>query len=121
MKRSTLILAAAAVIVAAGAATSLADDPWGGHHAKLPRYTNPWHGAYYYPGYNQPVALVVPPTAGMHTDWSWGMGGTRISAIWHQFQRPYPGTVGVSGGFLPRPVWPSDTAQMGVYYVRGPW
>jgi hypothetical protein len=24
-------------------------------------------------------------------------------------------------GFLPVPLWPSDTNQLGVYYIRGPW
>lgn len=121
MTQRTLMLAAAAVLLSVQGTTVRADDPWGGHHAKLPVQTNPWHGAYYYPGVNQPLALVVPPTAGMHTDWAWGMGATRVSAIWHQFQRPYPGQVTYNGGFLPPPVWPSDTSQFGAYYIRGPW
>ena len=38
-----------------------------------------------------PVALVVPPTAGMQSRLALGVGGTRISPIYHQFGRGYPG------------------------------
>jgi len=87
----------------------------------------PWHGRYYHVGYSGPVALVVPPTAEMTSDYSWGVAGTRVTRIDHQFQRPYPGPAyywsgyGYGYGFAPTPRWPSDTAQFGVYYVRGPW
>jgi hypothetical protein len=69
-----------------------------------------------------PVALVVPPTADVRTNWSWGVGGTRIDTIHHQFDFPYsgPGTYD-AGMFRPTPPWPSDTRQFGVYYIRGPW
>ncbi|MBX7165820.1 MAG: hypothetical protein K1X74_05675 [Pirellulales bacterium] len=80
----------------------------------------PWHGEYYYLQWGAPVALVVPPTAELHTEYGWGVTNRRILATWHQYKRPYPG--GASpGGFYGLPKWPSDTSQFGVYYVRGPW
>ncbi|OHB78199.1 MAG: hypothetical protein A2W31_06705 [Planctomycetes bacterium RBG_16_64_10] len=80
-----------------------------------------WHGPFYEAGWGTPVALVVPPTASMQTNWGWGVTNTRISRINHQFTRPYPGPGAGGGAFLPTPPWPSDTNQFGVYYVRGPW
>jgi hypothetical protein len=81
-----------------------------------------WHGDYYHVAWGTPVALVVPPNAEMQTNYHWGVGGTRITPIWHQFR---PGFPGPNGGeaviFRPTPQWPSDTNQFGVYYVRGPW
>ncbi len=82
----------------------------------------PWHGAYADAEYQEPIALVVPPTVGLQTQYHWGVGGKRVVPIYHQFARPYPGSGGyVGGGFRPTPAWPSDTTQFGVYYIRGPW
>jgi hypothetical protein len=84
----------------------------------------PWHGNYYYTQWGAPVALVIPPNAEMHTDYSWGVPASRVSRNDHQFHRGLPGgTAGYGGGygFLPTPYYPSDTDQFGVYYVRGPW
>lgn len=83
----------------------------------------PWHGSYYHTMWGQPVALVVPPTAEYQMDYRWGVGGTQVHAIDHQFGRNYPGPYSRSGpyGFLATPPYPSDTRQYGVYYVRGPW
>ncbi|NQT40657.1 MAG: hypothetical protein HQ581_24400 [Planctomycetes bacterium] len=82
----------------------------------------PWHGQYYNAQWGMPLALVVPPTAEKQTNWSWGVGGTRIDPIRHQFAPAYsgPGPYNPSG-FRPMPPQPSDTRQMGVYYIRGPW
>jgi hypothetical protein len=83
-----------------------------------------WNRNYAYTDYGQPTALVVPPTANLQTNWGWGVASSRISRIDHQFQRNFPGSPlgGPFGGpFRPTPVWPSDTTQFGVYYVRGPW
>lgn len=81
-----------------------------------------WHGNYYHTGWGTPVAVVVPPTAGVQTDYRWGLPASRVSRIYPQFQRTYPGAMTNSGGpFLPTPLWPSDTNQFGAYYVRGPW
>lgn len=78
-----------------------------------------WHGNYAHQSYGQPVALVVPPTANLQTNYGWGVGSKRLSRIDHQFGRNYSGTGG--GQFQPTPVWPQDTNQFGVYHVRGPW
>jgi len=84
--------------------------------------STPWHGGYYHTCYGMPVALVVPPTAELQTNWGWGVGNTRVTPIWHQFRRNYPGPAYYrDGAFRPTPAWPSDTNQFGVYYVRGPW
>ena len=80
-----------------------------------------WNRNYAYTDYGQPVALVVPPTANLQTNYGWGVASSRISRIDHQFQRNYPGDGMFGGPFRPTPVWPSDTTQFGVYYVRGPW
>ena len=82
----------------------------------------PWHGYYYDTSYGLPVALVVPPTAENQTHWGWGVGNTRITPIYPQFQLvpPGPGPYGRTG-FQPTPGQPTDTDQFGVYYVRGPW
>lgn len=82
--------------------------------------TQPWHGPYYHTMWGSPVALVVPPTAELQTNWGWGVGNTRITPIYHQFQRPLPATAG-GWGFQPTPIYRTDTVEAGVYYVRGPW
>ena len=79
-----------------------------------------WHANYVYTPYGVPTALVVPPTANLQTNWSWGAPSSRISRIDHQFTRNYSG-MGGGGPFYHTPHWPQDTAQFGVYYVRGPW
>src|SRR5262249_23499616 len=48
-----------------------------------------WHAEWYDPAWGQPVALVVPPTAGTHTEYSWGVSGSRTVPILNQFQRGY--------------------------------
>lgn len=81
-----------------------------------------WHGAYYEAGWGMPLALVVPPTAERQVHYGWGVGATRTTPIHHQFEPGYamPGYYH-RAGFLPVPQWPSDTDQLGVYYIRGPW
>jgi hypothetical protein len=81
----------------------------------------PWHNAYYHAAYGEPIALVVPPTAEYQSQYGWGVGATRVTPIYHQFGRAYPGAAGAYGSFYPTPAWPSDTNQFGVYYIRGPW
>jgi hypothetical protein len=80
-----------------------------------------WNRNYANTDYGQPVALVVPPTANLQTNWGWGVASSRISRIDHQFQRNYPGDGQFGGPFRTTPLWPSDTIQFGVYPVRGPW
>lgn len=90
--------------------------------------TQSWHAGYAHTGWGAPVALVVPPTARMHTRMGWGVSQTTMLPIYHQFERPYPGAMGAEGGttlggmpLRPTPRWPSHTDQFGVYPVRGPW
>ena len=96
-------------------------EPRGWRPARLAQnYT--WHGHYRHTAWGTPVALVVPPTASLQTNWGWGVGNTRITPICHQFERNYPGPGQYDAkAFRPTPAWPSDTDQFGVYYVRGPW
>jgi hypothetical protein len=80
-----------------------------------------WNRNYANTQYGAPVALVVPPTAQLQTNWGWGVASSRISRIDHQFQRNYPGNGPFGGPYRPTPVWPSDTTEFGTYYVRAPW
>lgn len=84
------------------------------------QYSN-WHGNYAYSQYGKPVALVIPPTATMQTNWGWGVGSSRISRIDHQYGRNYQGQGQFGGGYRATGRWPQDTNQYGVYYIRGPW
>jgi hypothetical protein len=80
-----------------------------------------WNRNYAYTDYGLPTALVVPPTAQLQTNYGWGVASSRISRIDHQFQRNYPGYGQFGGPYRSTPIWPSDTTQFGVYYVRAPW
>jgi len=61
-----------------------------------------WH-------YGRPTALVVPPTAQLQTNWSWGAPSSRVSRIDHQFTRDYSGPGPFGGGNLRHtPHWPQD-------------
>ncbi len=83
---------------------------------------HPWHGDYSYWRFGTPTALVVPPTAGFQTNYSWGVGRTTSTPIYHQFGSGDAGIIGGGEGmFSPTPYWPSNTNQFGVYPVRGPW
>ena len=94
------------------------DGHWRSHRISQ---RTPWHGGYQHTASGSPVALVVPPTVGLQTDWGWGVGANRISRIHHQFGRRYPGVDGSGMPFAQTPNWPYDTTQFGVYYIRGPW
>jgi hypothetical protein len=78
-----------------------------------------WHGNYYYLPYGAPTALVVPPTAMMQQNYSWGVSQNTMTPIYHQYG-PMPTAAG-GGAFLATPPWPSHTRQFGVYPVRAPW
>jgi len=124
MKRLSLLT----LVIIALAATAAADSALAQQNCPMQRQMqayvacNPWHGGYYHSAWGMPVALVVPPTAESQVHWGWGVGNTRVTTIWHQFQR-YPAGSGYYDRrmFQPTPYWPSDTDQFGVYYVRGPW
>ncbi len=82
----------------------------------------PWHGQHGHWRWNEPTALVVPPTAAYHSSYAWGVGQVRSTPIHHQFGRNNAGMIGGGEGqFSHSPYWPSSTDQMGVYPVRGPW
>lgn len=118
------ILACAAVILAAWAQAATVhafDETHHGHNARWRAMQRPWHGRYYNVQYGQPLALVVPPTAELTTDYAWGSVASRMTRIDHQFQRPWPNGFWTPYGFMPAAEWPSDTRQFGTYYVRGPW
>jgi hypothetical protein len=114
------------VIILAGLATVWQATPsqaLANRHRRAYRQAQwyPWHGRHYHTAWGTPVALVVPPTASLETNWGWGVTNSRVSRINHQYTRPYPGAFGGGDGFLPTPPWPGDTRHFGVYYVRGPW
>ena len=82
----------------------------------------PWHGQYRHTAFGKPVALVVPPIANRQTHYHWGVTGTTMTPIYHQFGRSYPGEYTTGDDTLRNtPYWPSSTDQFGVYSVRGPW
>jgi hypothetical protein len=123
MKRISLLLAATFL------GSLVSSDLQAGHpvyraHADRGAYwhnaNHSWHGAYQHVQYGHPLALIVPPTANMQTEYSWGVGRTMMRPIHHQFGRPVA-TPGYAGGTRPTPMWPSSTEQLGVYSVRGPW
>ncbi len=112
------------ILLTLAAAFSLAVPALAGPHGDchVCRGYNPWNTGYYNPAWGAPVALVVPPTAEQQTHYGWGVGNTRITYICPQFGRNYPGPGYYdSRGYRPTPPWPSDTDQMGINYVRGPW
>lgn len=82
-----------------------------------------WHQGYYQGQWGAPLALVVPPTVDFQTNYGWGVGNTRTTRIWPKFTQSYPGDAMPGNGvrYKAVPTQPSDTTQMGVYYIRGPW
>jgi hypothetical protein len=122
MKMRLLALLALLMLGLTARARAL-DDTIYGCDARCRASMRPWQGRFYYSAWGRPTPLVVPPTAELQTDYVWGVGGTRVTRIDHQFRRPLPGyySPAQAGGFLPTPPWTSDTRQLGVYYVRGPW
>lgn len=94
------------------------------HMDRAARWYRPnvqWHGPHFHPGWGSPMALLVPPTANMQTNYSWGVARTRVTPLYHQFGRQYISIGGGGKDLSPSPVWPSDTTQFGIYSVRGPW
>ncbi|MFK7735588.1 MAG: hypothetical protein AB8B50_06160 [Pirellulaceae bacterium] len=79
----------------------------------------PWHGQYNYLPYGQPTALVVPPTARMQSNYSWGVSQNTMTPIYQQYGPAAMPSAG--GGFYNTPIWPSHTNQFGIYPVRAPW
>jgi hypothetical protein len=116
-----LITACAAAVAAAAVlpSTVRAEMPYLRPLRRASMYN--WHANYAYTDYGAPTALVVPPTAQLQTNWSWGAPSMRVSRIDHQFTRNYPGPAPFGAGVMHTPHWPQDTAQFAVYYVRGPW
>lgn len=121
MNRRIVVFAALLTAALSTAAICEAGTPVSHWAARRHAKRTPWHGNYYHVGWGQPVALVVPPTAEMQTHYSWGVGQTRVTPLWHQFRRDYPGPYASGRGFRAPPRWPSSTDQLGVYYIRGPW
>ena len=112
---------AIAVLISAMPASAFERVLVGQRYAQARADRRPWHAPFYHVMWGQPVALVVPPTAEMETNYHWGVCGTEVTRIDHQFSRRYPGAYYGGVPLAPTPPWPSDTRQFGVYYVRGPW
>jgi hypothetical protein len=123
MIRLILLLFVAVMLVVATTDVARALSPANGAWSCCTSpYGNSWNGGYYHAAWGMPVAMVVPPTAELQTNWGWGVGNTRVTPICPQFNRNYPGPYQYRGNqFRPTPPWPSDTNQFGAYYVRGPW
>ena len=124
MKRSLIFAIAIVALIALGW-SDMAQAGQGtilGYRARCQSMYSSWNGGYYNAAWGMPVALVVPPTAERQMNWGWGVGNSRVTPIWHQFHRNYPGPYTYRcGSHCRRPAWLRDTVQSGVYYVRGPW
>ena len=107
------------VVATLGAGVAEATPPYMKPDCRSQYYN--WHANYAYTAYGAPVALVVPPTANLQTNWSWGAPSMSVSRVDHQFGRSYPGPGPFGSGYNYTPHWPSHTAQFGVYHVRAPW
>jgi hypothetical protein len=112
----TLVFVISNVVQAGGFGMRRVGNRW----ANSVSQSQPWHGEYYWLRTGQPTALIVPPTATMMQNYSWGVSQNTTSPIYHQFGMGAP-TSGSYGQFRATPVWPSHTNQFGVYPVRGPW
>lgn len=126
MTQTRLILALLVGLTVSSVQTAEAGWLWGrsaSNNAMAEHASNlPWHGGYAYQNYQSPVAMVVPPTANMQTNYSWGVPSSRMTPVYHQFGRENAGGITGSPASLGiTPYYPSDTRQFGVYNVRGPW
>ena len=126
MNRIGILLAV--VVITASASIAHAGSPFAAirraHADRGAQWYNTnqsWHGGYGNVQWGHPVALIVPPTANMQTEYSWGVGRTTMTPLHHQFGRPIATPGGGIGGTRPTPLWPSSTSQFGYYSVRGPW
>lgn len=96
--------------------------PMGGYGGAGYPYNGAWHAGYMQPMFGAPVALVVPPNSHYQTIYGWGIGATQMAPIYPQYGGPGNGTpFGDGGAYQYPPYWPSDTRQLGIYYIRGPW
>ncbi|WP_146119070.1 hypothetical protein [Blastopirellula marina] len=126
MTQTRLILALLVGLSVSSVQTAEAGWLWGrdySNNANAQHAANlPWNGGYAYQNYQTPVAMVVPPTSNMQTNYSWGVPSSRMTPVYHQFGREYAGGITGSPANLGiTPYNPSDTRQFGVYNVRGPW
>jgi hypothetical protein len=119
--RKLIVVALAACALASAGRAFAFDETHHGHNARWRASLRPWHGRWYNVQYGQPVAVVIPPTAELTTDYAWGSVASRMTRNDHQFQRPWPNGYWTPYGFMPTPAFPSDTRQFGYYYIRGPW
>lgn len=122
--RPILVAVACAAAVLSLSSYAQAGGPYSRGHRQAMRYSanRPWHGNYANTSAGVPLALVVPPTSHTMASWGWGVTGSEIRPIYHQFGRYYPGQLNATGGtYNPTPAWPSHTDQFGIYPVRGPW
>lgn len=114
-----LVLATTAGLLLVSGSAAQADAPYMWPLRRAQNYN--WNAPYAHVQYGQPVAMIVPPTAQLQTQWGWGVSSSRISRIDHQFGRAYPGQGPFGTPYRNTPAWPQDTNQFGVYHVRGPW
>jgi hypothetical protein len=104
------------VAVVAFAATAVDVNPadaieWGKWRS---RSNGSWNTGYAHPAYGAPVGLIVPPGARTQRDYRWGVPSSRRTRITSQFSG------GAGSDYLASPRWPSDTNQLGTYYIRVP-
>lgn len=119
-----LLLTASLLLVSFVTGSATAGNPFQRAHqdrgAHWHNTNQSWHGGYHHAAWGRPVALIVPPTATMQTEYAWGVGRTQMRPLHHQFGRPVA-TPGAVGNTSPTPPWPWSTQQLGIYSVRAPW
>ena len=98
-KRIALLVAAATVALACAGRAEAYDETHHGHNARYRASLRPWHGRWYNVQYGQPVAIVIPPTAEMSTDYAWGSVSSRMTRIISAY--PLAMRARVSNGVVP--------------------
>lgn len=106
------VVAFAATAVDVNPADAIEWGRWSGRSSN--RSSGSWNTGYAHPAYGAPVGLIVPPGARTQRDYRWGVPSSRRTRITSQFSG------GAGGNYQAAPRWPSDTNQLGTYYIRAP-
>ena len=102
MKKSTTMTAGATLVAMVLLVSTARPARAIGPNLRAQMYN--WHGNYAYTPYGRPTALVVPPTANLQTNWSWGAASSSVTRIDHQFTRDYLGPGAAGGTALDTPL-----------------
>ena len=91
---------------------------WEREHANA----TPWNGMYHHQSHNTPLAIIVPPTAATSRSLGWGVSKNVVTPLYHQYQLNTPQSLRTfPGPYKSTPMFPSNSDELGAYYIRGPW